>query len=899
MNKPFIYLLHFFFYCDSNTKENTYLYGLAFPFPFSLSPHTDKTLHWSLLPMDNFPEVIEVRGQCSPTSLEIILESLESNCTLHDIINKLNIELSRSELSSKIERSIRSVVIFKERPIRRPPYLLLSEHESSSGTSRSNGHTSLSPKPMICNTLYNVDASLLPCLRYREFMNHLYPHASYRDMSRLGHFEAHSYLSHDETFSDNFTRNIRREECTNSNGEPYTRTFLDITLPCEYFHGQYGIHIQVSNTHNIFLDTLQVVTCANSDYLLTIPLQEDISTVHIHIYDLNATTDGTNLVANDSGTLMSHVHFDIQCVHRQLKISSINIEGKYSSHLRHSIFNASAPLWIRDEESIALQYKNLLMPPSTSTEGLFLSNGEENHTIFLHWLQNLFQRQHFHRIVLIDPYINTLALGKFLCCITQVHAMYEIYTSSQNKKLTDLQSITPVNMHLYTLPPKNLHDRILMLYGEEHTSPLIYTLSNSLDNFATKHGAIILPVTGSMALQLQSHYQQLFQKCRENHTLIEQFASSAPKLSDTNTEMSSTSPKITTRILSLLPHLRCEMDSSLKTLDNAKHFSSRYHPYDMNASSTLHSALKSLCRDNPTRAIKLLEITTRRHITFPVPAPISPSKEYHYYFASLILVYLAAELELCTTPKKLSELSESDYIYPFLHSDIAFIHALALTKLLDIDNTTRDSFPLEILSDICKYLTFREALYTYIYFIRALQICDCQNNIISNPSHPITVLAIQSFVEYLSNNRTNYEHEFLLSPNGTNQLYTLLFPLYSRNIESICCIISELIQSDLLDNDIAYKLYSRLFKEAYSSCICTSSDSACTSSIREDRDVIIAKYIQNLGGIYIEQFKVLLTELEENLSFQLGNAFLKRQNRHLWNQIVEGLYNIQMLYEVI
>lgn len=562
INEGETYLFYLYFIQEINEESNVkFLYGYSCPFCLT----RDGLDEWRLSRYKNYDYIFQISGYCTGYHLLKLLKTIEKNEPLGEILKQNEITIKCMGCKEEVRDNIFLLSLFQGIPQYRSAYMLEPRERNSRLINALRPQVAISNCSMQCESLVGDNPRDFYCknakpdtgkiMELYDFLKTIYSTASVNDMARLGCFELLSYLNGNSNEDNGIQWKIKKKE-DRKNVRMLTEV-LEIVLKHRIFSGSYAMLIRVSNTQNNFLEHLELVSCNEKDYVYNIPLHESVGTIEIRLYKLSGNSFETNLVADSSATLIRNISLNMRMVDRRFQLEdswtqmmkkngkNVDTTAEYVSQEICSISNQGSEVWYENERIVKEDCGQILNLNSRGSQGIFFEAGDDMHIRFLEWLKQILDSISCKRVVIIDPYIDGAAIGKILRGITNPSVTYDIYTAydvskktGEEKKeriteikkvLEQLRLVAPSSLNVYAVTGDDLHDRFLILEGEDSMETKVYSMSNSLDNVGQHHSSIVIPLDPLLAVRVNGFYLKLIEKKKVENKIEEVFSISKSK----------------------------------------------------------------------------------------------------------------------------------------------------------------------------------------------------------------------------------------------------------------------------------------------------------------------------------------------------------------------------------
>lgn len=541
-------------------KENdTMKYFYGFTVPYRTSFDSSK---WTLKKIcsEDRLAIWQVSGFIGSSHVRSLLEDFENNKTLGEFLKHSGILLSCSKTNAEIHaaRLLDDTLLGTVSQCYRPAFLL----EPAAHTVRLRPdfqpfHSYDESEPMLCESitclnkkdLYETDGEKdeqKMALIFRFFRETRFGRISdggLIDIARIGNFELFSWLSGTPESEAVFEYEIIKEE-SDQKDAAIRMTGIQVTLHSQHLNGEYLLEADAWNANNLVLKEIRQITCTGEDILQFFPLQECCSEVGIYLWQRKGAGQAVRLMGARRVPLIRDIYCttSIQGKHGILedawtaagpkkgKRSRNNRFSYQTSETRHIGSPAYDP-W-RSENRRVFQDFNDIYGTETA-EGAFFPEGWEHHEDFLEYFKKILAQSNTAHVLIIDPFIDQLAISRILRSIKENRRVYEIITDFQagrvaeDKRIEELsrtcdayRSILPNHFIVSGINESKplLHDRYLILIDSDGKST-VYQMSNSLDNTAISHASSIVKADRRTSARISAYYRKLIEDCREKGTL--------------------------------------------------------------------------------------------------------------------------------------------------------------------------------------------------------------------------------------------------------------------------------------------------------------------------------------------------------------------------------------------
>ncbi|MBR2409064.1 MAG: helix-turn-helix transcriptional regulator [Lachnospiraceae bacterium] len=968
------YLINLYFY--HTTEQTTYVYGFATPYHIT----EEGMNHWKLSQAETNHIFYIMRGYITGAKLLTFIQSAQNKETIGQLLEENNITLHSKKCTKDSLEAIYALSICNGNSVYRPKYLLTTHEETAGLTVSLKPQHSFEDTAMYCESLfgrnkqflYNTDGSS-DCKKLEAIWQLLKEELPIRgnlnELSRINNFEIFSPLLPCIDAKEAIHWKV---DCREKHGEKIPE-YISVQLDHHFLQGEYLVNVQAYNTQNAFLDRTIQVYCGEEDIHLHLPLQESISLATVKVWQVNTHNADSNLIYSSTHSLMRHIHMDMHLIHRTFQIedawtkkidktqSKENAKtdykkGQYSSLHPISISDNSEEYWVSEEAAIKKEARLLLGTYHPLAEkGIFLPEGPESHLQFLTWLKMKLSTTDIHRVVLIDPYITAESINKMLRSISNSSIAYEIITDSSASSHKDssripnikkmvgfLDVLQPGSLKIRTISTSKpfLHDRFLFLLGKE-SQPIVYILSNSLDNVAEQHTSVIMPTDNQLAKKIFEYYTTQFANFKESGHLEMLYDSEKGKKiphkqkpastvsdgkkiytpEDFVMRLASDFPSTLASLAYMQPKTKetclkrfMDMDNEevipplLSILDDYLILSSQNEQTEGNS---LLLSTAQLLLQLPDSQGSLLQNASwlpdhcyeyqRNHCGWSVHfaiellwkkdpvlycdrlSALKHKLEEDRSFSDHRIFRLAASMigHLAT---ELAFHAEAPDLSVLFQSDLPLLRALATTAVLSLPQ--RESINSSLIDSqvgiLKKHLSGKELVLTELYQIKELQVLIYQK--------PNDHERLQPVIDELINHVVDTITTIASVPSENNEfsdddLYHYLLLLYSRNSEDICQIIQRLCQSGYYSTEAANNHLVALFLEKYKKGFSDSNEIFTKRDLQESR--MILQYIEQTDIKGISKIKSEIKKLERPLQERLYHAFLKAKNYRQWKSSID------------
>jgi DNA (cytosine-5)-methyltransferase 1 len=971
------YLIKIYFYRTANDVQ--YVYGFASPFHMT----TDGLDKWKLSKHEELPDFLVIDGYAQDSSLRTIIQDACEHMTLGQIFNALNIKFTLNQCTNFDEDAISMLQLCNGTFTHRPIFILPDTNYCNQHNPVFRPLQSFDDSFMYCESLFGNDKEQLyytdqqpdyhkAHMLWKLFQTEFSVSMNANEMARLNNFEVFSYLNGESDGNDGFHWEITRLE----KDDRQIPESISFSFDHKFFNGQYALRVSISNTLNPHSDILKLIYCDEADYSFAIPLQESPTNIGIWLWKINPDSYATNLMHASNSTLIREFHLDMSISNRRFRIEddwtrkmdSLSIDtkkdGEYVSH--HPTFwgNTDNEPWHKSEERTQDYFRTMFSSKvNAGNNELFLEPGHDKHVRFLEWLSKTLRAANTHRVILIDPFVDVTTITKYLRCISNTSITYEIYTNADDNgknRISNIISIkdqldllNPGKLKIATLPCEALHDRFLILLGD-NSIPQVYSMSNSLDHLAQKHASVILPTSGESASKVYEYYIELLTRYKSEDKIDYIYDSThiASKSIETNhvvTQVANNDNRhMPATFEDFKKQFHNDLASALESLAYMHHEEGmKCKEYMLSQKNeSLIQALVALLQDymQDTSGYKeqepsweKLSIAQLLLRSFDRDCQLLESasrmQEYCYehthgfhnwstYYAAkellqldknaylIILSGLREQLQLNNTyvdariysladlmlgflaeALSLRQLTKDDTIL-LMNSDIPFLKALGITYTLSAAMISPyDAIPAT-LDYLAGQIPLKESLYTQIYQIKELQIRNCQKPNEYDTIEPVIDRICNQVVATVTHVATDTTSNAEFS---RDELYQILMPLYFRNSEDICRIILGLFQNRYFTSGDATELLTELLLEKYNKGVSDSKLYVTPNDLSES--CMITNYLYQIDKASIKQLKQKLAKLERRVGGRFYQAFLKTQNYSLWKCSID-LYGCMVYLEL-
>lgn len=199
-----------------------------------------------------------------------------------------------------------------------------------------------------------------------------------------------------------------------------------------------------------------------------------------------------------------------------------------------------ADSWVSANRSLSSLFERI--HPSKSEGAFFLRHSQSNgegRLQFVEWLKKLLGKYQQHQVVIFDPYFEDVGLGLVMLNASQ-QANYIVFTSllkkkevSQNEVVNPTQSrvnnliancehnralLQHINFRIYGLKDGRLHDRYILIMGQDNLPIAGFHLSNSFQKAAENYPLLVTPIPADVLLKVEQYTSELIREAQDQQS---------------------------------------------------------------------------------------------------------------------------------------------------------------------------------------------------------------------------------------------------------------------------------------------------------------------------------------------------------------------------------------------
>ena len=453
----------------------------------------------------------------------------------------------RGKQKNEIEQKFFGAHICHENNYYRPNILLIPEEESSDLDRELQPLHSLGEDMMNCESLICRNKRILYCdsegeldIEKMELIHDFFKTEGFlingtKDLCRIGDFEVFSMtvdnVSQDELFSI-------KSEVEETELRRRSMTGYKVMVYCKHLHGQYMIQTASYNSGNPTSFKTYDIIITDSDVVRTVKIPESSSILEVRLFEKN-TDSRFQLIGYKKIPLMR----DIVMSYHIRGGSQTTLEDKYTRRLKASSGNkgnvvndkierySSSETHMKNDDNDPWRKKFLQVERDFNevystelAESVFFNKGMSAHEDFLAWFKRRINASGINSVWIFDPYIDAESVPRLMRAVSDMGVGVKIITDknapSRNssdrinllrKSCEGLQEFMPTRFEVYAFTTKGglLHDRMIIMVGQQYM-PIVYSLSNSLDNMGMSHPSVVCKLSREAGKKAAEYYWELF-----------------------------------------------------------------------------------------------------------------------------------------------------------------------------------------------------------------------------------------------------------------------------------------------------------------------------------------------------------------------------------------------------
>ncbi|MTD34192.1 hypothetical protein GKE73_17565 [Paludibacterium sp. dN 18-1] len=195
--------------------------------------------------------------------------------------------------------------------------------------------------------------------------------------------------------------------------------------------------------------------------------------------------------------------------------------------------------WVPANRDLISLFARLHPPKSEGQFFLRWGEGNGEGLQFVEWFKAMLAKYHQHQIVIFDPYFEAAGLGLVLLCAAQ-EADYIVFTSLPkpagegramrrksdrypqeriNNLLANCERnsplLKPIKLRIYGLKDGKLHDRYILIMGQDKLPIAGFHLSNSFQAAAQNQPLLVTPIPADILLKVEQYKSELVRDATE------------------------------------------------------------------------------------------------------------------------------------------------------------------------------------------------------------------------------------------------------------------------------------------------------------------------------------------------------------------------------------------------
>lgn len=358
-----------------------------------------------------------------------------------------------------------------------------------------------------------------------------------KDLCRIGDFEVFSTLVDKARQEELFKIESQVEEL---DGIRKVLKGFKITVFCKHLSGSYMLGVTTYNAGSPTSMKMYDIVVDRQDVIRTVDIAESSSGVIICIWE-KEEEKRIQLIGYKQVSLIRDCFMDCHLHERTVTIEDrytkkfqrtnggknknlVNRDIERYSSMETYIGDEGNDPWRKEFRQVEDDFEELY--GTEMAESRFFAQGMKAHEEFLEWLKNELNRKKIKSVWIFDPYIDADSVTRILRSVTDIEVQMKIVTDakapSRNKddRIAVLQCVCEQlgeimgnQFAFYALNGNKclLHDRILMLFNQNYI-PIVYNMSNSLDNMGMYMPSIVCKLNRNSAKKCAEYYLGLYQR---------------------------------------------------------------------------------------------------------------------------------------------------------------------------------------------------------------------------------------------------------------------------------------------------------------------------------------------------------------------------------------------------
>lgn len=358
-----------------------------------------------------------------------------------------------------------------------------------------------------------------------------------KDLCRIGDFEVFSALVDKARQENLFKIESQVEEI---DGIRKILKGFKITVFCEHLSGNYMLGVTTYNAGSSTSVKMYDIVVERQDVIRTVDIAESSSGVIVCIWE-KEEEKRIQLIGYKQVSLMRDFFMDYHIHERTATIEDkytkkfqktnggknknlVNRDIKRYSSMETYIGDEGNDPWRKEFRQVEDDFEELY--GTEMAESRFFAQGMEAHEEFLEWLKNELKRKKIKSAWIFDPYIDADSVTRILRSVTDIGVQIKIVTDAKapsrnkNERIAVLQCVceqlgeimgNQFSFYAFNGNKCLLHDRILMLFNQNYI-PIVYNMSNSLDNMGMHMPSIVCKLNRNSAKKCAEYYLGLYQR---------------------------------------------------------------------------------------------------------------------------------------------------------------------------------------------------------------------------------------------------------------------------------------------------------------------------------------------------------------------------------------------------
>lgn len=549
------YLIRLFYLIDEREEMRRvdFLYGYS----IMADKGVEGKKRWELseyMKMENI-RIWEITSTVSGDALWMFIRAMEQNKKLEEFLIDSSAEL-HSDLRNKAKEYWLNIFlnaqITHSNKDYRPEILLIPERESGLLIKGIQPLHAFSEDPLISESLVyrdkrklyfdaegNYDIDKMEII-YGFFKKEGFLINGIKDLCRIGDFEVFSALVNETLQEELFKIESQVEK---SDGIRKNLKGFKITIFCKHLSGNYLLGVTTYNAGNPTSSKMYDIIVDGQDVVRTVNFAESSSGISVCIWEKKEERR-IQLIGYKQISVVRDVLLDFQ-IHER----TVTIEDKYTKKFREtnggkekdpvnrdivrynamkiSMEDEGNDPWRRRFIQVEEDFEELY--GTEMAESHFFAQGMEAHEEFLKWLKKELGMRQVKSVWIFDPYIDADSVTRILRSLADMGVRMKIVTDAkapsrnQNDRIRTLQRVCEQlgelleNQFAFYAFNGNkclLHDRILMLFTQNYY-PVVYNMSNSLDNMGMYTPSIVCKLNRCSAKGCSEYYLELYRRKRD------------------------------------------------------------------------------------------------------------------------------------------------------------------------------------------------------------------------------------------------------------------------------------------------------------------------------------------------------------------------------------------------